>query len=97
MDLMLDAVLEEVPAQNLSGMGYSFMDIRKGPYKAGEQLVLSYKVPKGVRVLRHTWIWDGWAAGTDSIQLTAGEHSLELRLEYADGREELLEQVILVY
>lgn len=97
MDLMLDAVLEEVPAQNLSGMGYSFMDIRKGPYKAGEQLELSFKVPNGVRVLRHTWIWDGWAAGTNSIQLTAGEHSLELRLEYADGREELLEQLIQVY
>ena len=89
-------VLEEVPASKLPEMGYSCIDIRKGPYRAGEQLNLSYKVPQGVRVLRHTWLWDGERLQGTSVQLRAGEHTLELRLEYADGREEYLGQILQV-
>ena len=96
MDLMLETVLEEVPASKLPEMGYSCIDVRKGPYKAGEQLNLSYKVPQSVRVLRHTWLWDGERLQGTSVQLRAGEHTLELRLEYADGREEYLGQILQV-
>ena len=94
MDLMLETVLEEVPADNLSQMGYSFIDVRKGPYRAGERLELAYQVAEGVRVLRHTWLWDGWSVQGGAVQLSAGEHTLELRLEYADGREEYLGQIL---
>ena len=96
MDLMLDMVVEEVPAQDLPQMGYSYIRGRRGPYSEGESWEGELMLPEGVIVNRLSWKLDGESLENPSFVLKAGEHTLQAFLTYRDGREEVVEKVFKV-
>lgn len=92
MDLMLDIDVEEVPAQELPQMGYSYIKGRRGPYNAGESWEGELMLPEGVILNRLSWKLDGEPLDSPSFVLKAGEHILQAFLTYQDGREEVVEK-----
>lgn len=96
MDLMLDMVVEEVPAQDLPQMGYTYIRGRRSPYYEGESWEGELVLPEGVMVNRLSWTLDGQPLESPSFVLKAGEHTLQALLTYRDGREEVVEKVFKV-
>ena len=88
MDLMLSTVLEEYPADSLPELGYSCIRLREGPYYAGEQIEFQVAIPDNAKLTEQRWFLDDEPLNASSIKLTRGEHTLEVHLVYADGREE---------
>ena len=62
-----------------------------GSYRAGDrftfELVRAEEIPAPASVV---WYYDDEPAGADSVTLTAGAHTVEARLTYADGRQSVL-------
>ena len=96
MDIMLDSFLQEVPAATITEMGYASIQLREAPYKAGERLDFDLLLPEGVHVLSRSWTWDGEPLTGSFVELTEGEHTLEVCLKYPDGRVEYLAAELLV-
>lgn len=94
MDLMLQISLEEVPSRELSELGYSGIVLPDHPLKAGESIDLQLVVPDNTQVRIRRWKLDGSPLETSRVALEAGVHSLEVDLQYEDGREEFLRAVI---
>ena len=62
-----------------------------GSYRAGNrftfELVRAEEIPAPASVV---WYYDDEPAGADSVTLTAGTHTVDARLTYADGRQSVL-------
>ena len=62
-----------------------------GSYRAGDRFTFSLVHPEGVAApMSVVWYYDDEPAGADSVTLTAGDHTVEARLGYEDGRQEIL-------
>jgi hypothetical protein len=96
VDLMLDMVVEEVPAQELPQMGYTYIKGRRGPYYEGESWEGELVLPEGVLLNRLSWKMDGEPLESPSFVLKSGEHTLQAYLTYRDGREEVVDKVFKV-
>ena len=97
MDLMLEMELSEVPADDMLDMGYSFIDIRQGPFSSGEEISLNVVTSGGEEPLQLYWTLDGVQVNTPSLKLESGEHTLKVSLMYDGGRSEELQTKLLVY
>lgn len=97
MDLMLEVELAEVPADNLADMGYSYIDIRQGPFSDGEIINLQVVRSGGQEPQQVYWTLDGVQVNTPTLKLEAGEHTLKVSLMYEGGRSEQLQTQLLVY
>lgn len=91
-DLALSATVSEVQVPTaLSDIGYHSIDPGNGLYKAGSTFYLRLKetpsrTPSGV-----AWFYDGNPVQDTRVTLTAGMHTVEARLTYANGATEVLE------
>ena len=61
-----------------------------GSYKAGDRFGFALVEVEGHRPASVAWYYDDEPAGADSVTLTAGAHTVEARLTYADGKQEVL-------
>lgn len=97
MDLMLEMELAEVPADDLDDMGYSYIDIRQGPFSDGEIVNLQVATSGGQEPQQTYWTLDGVRIDTPTLKLESGEHTLKVSLMYEGGRSEDLQTKLLVY
>ena len=96
LDLMLSAEASEVPAHSMDMMGYVCIDPGNGNYHVGDNFTPSLLVPGHVRIREVEWSWDGSVLKASSFTLVRGEHLLEARVAYEDGRREKLQMKIKV-
>jgi M6 family metalloprotease-like protein len=62
-----------------------------GTYRSGDRFTFGLVQPEKVEApVTVVWNYDDEPAGADSVTLTAGSHTVEARLTYADGRQEVL-------
>lgn len=61
-----------------------------GSYTAGDRFTFELIEAEGRHPETVAWYFDGESVQADSVSLTAGEHVVEARLTYADGRYEML-------
>ena len=61
-----------------------------GTYKAGDRFNFALVEVEGRQPSSVVWYSDDEPAGADSVTLTAGAHTVEARLTYADGKQEVL-------
>ena len=62
-----------------------------GSYRAGERFTFALVRPEAVAApVSVVWYYDDEPAGADSVTLTAGYHTVEARLAYSGGRQEVL-------
>ena len=62
-----------------------------GTYHAGDRFTFSLVVPEGVEAPASVdWYYDDEPAGADAVTLTAGAHTIEAYLTFADGRKSVL-------
>ena len=62
-----------------------------GSYRAGKRFSFELVRPDGVETPESVvWYYDDEPAGADSVTLTAGAHTVEAYLTYADGRQSVL-------
>lgn len=98
VNLLLSITLEDAEgsgpteeAASLAELGINAIDPGKGVYKAGESFQLQLLAAPGNPPASVRWFWDGEETGAKSVTLTAGAHTVEARLDYADGSQEILE------
>ena len=90
MDVALTAqVVEQEAPESLTDLGYAFIDPGKGNYKDGDILELKVHTPS--KPLSVTWTLDGESIQADSLILKQGSHSLQARVLYGNGHEEVVE------
>lgn len=95
MDVALTAeVVEQEAPESLTDLGYAFIDPGKGNYKDGDEFEL--QVHTSVEPQRVSWTLDGESISTASLRLKQGSHSLQARIRYGNGREEILELLLKV-
>ena len=90
MDVLVDAVATEVPAETLDGMGYAYIDPGSGTPLAGEAFILRVHLPAG-ETPAVRWTYDGEAVAEGTVTLAKGTHVLQAHLSYPDGRTETLQ------
>ncbi len=98
-NLLIDANLEEVVAMPLSAMKMKTIANPSAgePYAVGSSFELRFDDPTvGETPSSVVWYYDGQAASGSVTLSSAGEHKITAILHYADGREEEIEQLILV-
>ena len=62
-----------------------------GSYKAGDRFTFDLFRPEELEApVSVIWYYDDEPAGADSVTLTAGPHTVDARLTYADGRQAVL-------
>ena len=62
-----------------------------GPYRSGDRFPFALVLPEEAEApAAVVWSYDDEPAGADSVTLTAGSHTVEARLTYADGRLEIV-------
>ena len=62
-----------------------------GSYHAGDRFTFALVRPEEVDAPASVvWYYDDEPAGADSVTLTAGSHTVDARLTYADGRQAVL-------
>jgi M6 family metalloprotease-like protein len=62
-----------------------------GSYRSGDRFPFELVQPEKAEVpATVVWYYDDEPVGADSVTLTAGSHTVEARLIYADGRQEVL-------
>lgn len=95
MDLALSAVSrEKSEAQSLTDLGYSYIEPPQGRLKEGETYPLVLHAAQEVTSVN--WSLDGSPVGGNSIVLKLGTQTIHARLQYADGRDEVLELLLKV-
>ena len=68
-----------------------------GPYRAGDRFNFSLVCPEALEAPASVvWYYDDEPAGADSVTLTAGPHTVDARLTYADGRQAVVSLEITV-
>ena len=62
-----------------------------GSYRAGDRFNFALVCPEALEAPASVvWYYDDEPAGADSVTLTAGEHTVEAQLTYADGSKSVL-------
>ena len=90
MNLMLEAqVQEQVGAQNLSSLGYFYINPGKGNWQEGDTFPLELVSPENGPEVDVMWFYDGEKA-RGSVVLESGYHVLEAVLEYNSGATETI-------
>lgn len=90
MDVALTAqVVEQEAPESLTELGYAFIDPGKGNYKDGDTLELQVHTPASP--LSVSWKLDGESIQALTLTLKQGSHSLQARILYGNGREEVVE------
>ena len=92
MDVALSGVVSEVmDVQDLGQLGYHYIQPGSGTYKAGERFPLELSESSHAALSSVSWYYDDAAVNASSVVLTEGTHTVQARLKYRDGREEILE------
>ena len=95
MDVALSGtVTEQLDAQDLTGLGYSYIEPFEGRLQEGEEYPLVLHEAPGV--ISCQWTLDGEPVTGSSITLVKGTKVLHACLIYDDGRTETLEVVLKV-
>lgn len=93
MDVALTGTMtEQLEAQDLTQLGYSYIEPLVGPWQEGEKFPLILHAAPGVT--SHRWTLDGEPVTGDSIILETGTKVLQAHLKYDDGRTETLEVIL---
>ena len=95
MDVALSGTVTEVlDANDLTELGYSYIDPGEGRWQEGEEfpLILHAAAP----LVSVDWMLDGETVEGGSITLQQGTQVLQAYLEYVDGRSEVLELLLKV-
>ena len=91
-DLALSATISEVLVPTaLSDIGFHSIDPGSGTYKAGNTFKLRLKETHSRKPSSVSWYYDGALVSDASVQLSAGVHTVEARLDYEGGAQEILE------
>ena len=97
MDVALTAtVAEKTTAESLGDMGFHYIDPGQGSYKAGDDFPLVLVESSHAPLSSVSWLVDDEPTRESSIVLKAGQHSVKARLQYKDGRKEVLELILKV-
>ncbi len=92
MDLALSAVVAENPhAGSLQELGWTTIDVGKGTYTGGDAFKLALLESPFTPVKAVSWFLDGTEVSGESIILTTGQRFISARIEYEDGRKEVLD------
>ena len=68
-----------------------------GAYRAGDRFTFALVRPEALEAPASVvWYYDDEPAGADSVTLTAGPHTVDARLTYADGRQAVVSLEITV-
>ena len=68
-----------------------------GSYRAGDRFNFSLVCPEALEAPASVvWYYDDEPAGADSVTLTAGPHTVDARLTYADGHQAVISLEITV-
>lgn len=95
MDVALSGtVTEQLEAQDLTQLGYSYIEPFDGRWEEGEEYPLVLHAAPGV--VSCQWTLDGEPVTGNSIILEMGTKVLQAHLRYGDGRSETLEVVLKV-
>jgi len=95
MDVALTGtVTEQLEAQDLTQLGYSYIEPFADLWQEGEEFPLVLHAAPGVT--SYQWTLDGEPVTGDSIILETGTKVLQAHLKYEDGRTETLEVVLKV-
>ena len=90
MDVALSGTAtEQLEAQDLAQLGYSFIEPFEGRLQEGEEYPLVLHAAPGV--VSCQWTLDGEPGEGGSITLETGTKVLHAHLKYDDGRTETLE------
>ena len=81
------------PVQAELGFNY-IANPKNGTYKAGERFELSLVRYEDDAPSTVAWKFDGQTVRADSVNLTAGSHTVEAHLTYPDGSAEVIRLVI---
>ena len=91
---MSGTVTEQLEAQDLTELGYSYIDPGPEKLEEGEKFPLVLHAAPGVEAVR--WTLDGEPVAGESVVLQQGTQALQAHLTYADGRSEVLELLLKV-
>ena len=91
---MSGTVTEQLEAQDLTELGYSYIDPGQEKLKEGESFPLKLHAAPGVKSVK--WTLDGEPALGQSVKLQQGTQVLQAHLVYQDGRSEVLELLLKV-
>lgn len=91
---MSGTVTEPLEAQDLTELGYSYIDPGQEKLKEGESFPLKLHAAPGVKSVK--WTLDGETVSGQSVKLQQGTQALQAHLEYLDGRSEVLELLLKV-
>jgi hypothetical protein len=76
-------------------LGFNYIDNPgNGSYKAGDRFDLKLIRYEDDAPSAVTWVFDGQTVRADSVNLTAGSHTVEAHLTYPDGTAEVIRLVI---
>jgi hypothetical protein len=78
-----------------AGLPYDGLDYctiaDSGSYRAGDRFTFALDCPEEIEAPTSVvWYYDDEPAGADSVTLTAGRHTVDARLTYANGRQAVL-------
>ena len=91
---MSGTVTEQLGAQDLTELGYSYIDPGQEKLEAGEEFPLVLHAAPGVKSVK--WTLDGEPFTAESVTLQQGTQVLQAHLKYSDGRSEVLELLLKV-
>ena len=91
---MSGTVTEQLGAQDLTELGYSYIDPGQEKLEAGEKFPLVLHAAPGVESVK--WTLDGEPFTAESVTLQQGTQVLQAHLKYSDGRSEVLELLLKV-
>ncbi len=95
MDVALSAtVLEQRNATSLSDLGYAYIEAPKGSVHVGDSFPLELHAPEGVKSVN--WTVDGQPVSGVFVPVKNGTQKIRARLEYEDGRVEVVELLLRV-
>lgn len=93
MDVALSGTVTEVlDAEDLTELGYSYIDPGEGKWQEGDEFPLILHA--AAALVSVEWMLDGEPVEGESITLQQGTQVLQAYLEYADGRSEVLELLL---
>ena len=92
---MVITLLDEAYAPGLPDIGFPYINLSPGPYKAGDKVTLDLATSPDYPVKSVEWTYDGVKFSTGSeIVLDAGWHTLIATVGYADGSKDVIEREI---
>ena len=96
IDMMVDVPKKLAPAATFADLGISYIDLPSGTLSSEQHLPLKLVSSPAAKPSSVQWFFDGMPVEGESVVLSAGNHILTVRLQFADGREEKVESQIVV-